>query len=81
MFKESAISRDGTQTGNGKAGLDRSTDEAAVFRYSGGIIHLRAYWTVLGIVWILNSAYMASNLKRGWIPWDEGAYGQSAERI
>src|SRR6202166_2246559 len=33
------------------------------------------------LVWLACAAYMGMNLKRGWVPWDEGILGQSAERV
>lgn len=36
---------------------------------------------VLLIVWVLSSAYMAAYLNRGWIPHDDGAFGESAVRV
>ncbi|MGB0036972.1 MAG: hypothetical protein WBP79_15995, partial [Candidatus Acidiferrales bacterium] len=32
-------------------------------------------------VWLLSAAYMGCYLKRGWVPHDEGAFAQSAQRI
>jgi hypothetical protein len=39
------------------------------------------FWLMLLIVWALSVTYMARDLKRGWIPHDEGAFAQSAERV
>jgi hypothetical protein len=36
---------------------------------------------VLLLVWLTCAAYMGMNVKRGWIPADEGILGQSAERV
>jgi hypothetical protein len=36
---------------------------------------------VVLLVWLVCAAYMGMNLKRGWVPWDEGILGQSAERV
>src|SRR5262245_15573492 len=33
------------------------------------------------LVWLVSAAYMAANLERGWVPHDDGALGQAAERI
>jgi Dolichyl-phosphate-mannose-protein mannosyltransferase len=33
------------------------------------------------LVWLACAAYLGMNLKRGWVPWDEGILGQSAERV
>lgn len=38
-------------------------------------------WRMLAIVWILSVGYAALELKRGWIPHDDGAFAQSAERV
>ncbi len=32
-------------------------------------------------VWVLSTVYMAGHLNRGWVPHDEGALAQSAERV
>src|ERR1019366_9387 len=31
-------------------------------------------------VWVISTVYVGANLKRGWVPHDEGTLGQSAER-
>jgi hypothetical protein len=36
---------------------------------------------ILVCVWVIALIYMGSYLKRGWVPHDEGLYGQSAERV
>ncbi len=36
---------------------------------------------ILACVWFLSGAYAAGHLKRGWVPHDEGALAQSAERV
>src|SRR5438067_2540949 len=36
---------------------------------------------ILLLVWLLSAAYLGMNLKRGWVPHDEGSLGQSAERV
>jgi hypothetical protein len=36
---------------------------------------------VLLIVWAISLGYMATHLKRGWVPHDEGTLGQAAERV
>lgn len=41
----------------------------------------RLLWLSLVIVWLLSTAYMATMLKRGWVPHDEGAFGESAMRV
>jgi hypothetical protein len=40
----------------------------------------KAYWLALFIVWAISIGYMATHLKRGWVPHDERTLGQSAER-
>ena len=35
----------------------------------------------LALVWVIGAIYTASLLKGGWIPHDEGAFAQSAERV
>jgi hypothetical protein len=37
--------------------------------------------TLVALMFLLSAAYMAKELKRGWIPLDEGTLGQSAERV
>ena len=41
----------------------------------------RERWLVFLVVWAVSVAYMASHLNRGWVPHDEGAFAQSAERV
>jgi hypothetical protein len=41
----------------------------------------KARWVVFLVVWAVSVGYMASHLKRGWVPHDEGTLGQSAERV
>ena len=36
---------------------------------------------ILLLVWLLSAAYLGMNLRRGWVPHDEGYLGQSAERV
>src|ERR1700750_2218430 len=36
---------------------------------------------VFALVILISAWYMATNLKRGWVPHDEGTLAQSAERI
>ena len=39
------------------------------------------WWILLLVVWCLGAAYAGVYLKRGWIPHDEGAFAQSADRV
>jgi len=39
------------------------------------------FWHMLVIVWVLSAVYVGVNLKHGWIPHDDGAFAQSAERV
>ena len=41
----------------------------------------RAHWLALLVVWAISIGYMATHLKRGWVPSDEGYFGQTAERV
>jgi len=41
----------------------------------------RIYWFILLIVWAASALYMASHLLRGWVPHDEGAFAESADRV
>src|SRR5258705_9690069 len=41
----------------------------------------RMHVLVLLVVWAVSIAYMATHLKRGWVPHDEGTFGLSAERV
>ena len=43
--------------------------------------HMKQRWLVLAVVWALSAAYMGTHLKRGWVPHDEGAFAESAERV
>ena len=36
---------------------------------------------ILLVVWCACGIYEGTRLKRGWVPWDAGAYAQSAERV
>ena len=36
---------------------------------------------ILLAVWCASGIYEGAHLKRGWVPWDAGAYAQSAERV
>lgn len=42
--------------------------------------HFR-WWTLLLIAWCLGVLYSGKLLKRGWVPHDEGALAQSADRV
>ena len=39
------------------------------------------WFAILLIVWCACGIYEGLHLKRGWVPWDAGAYAQSAERV
>jgi hypothetical protein len=39
------------------------------------------WWVVLLITWLIAGVYAGSYLKRGWVPHDEGAFAQSADRV
>jgi hypothetical protein len=41
----------------------------------------QAHWLALLVVWALSVGYMATQLKRGWVPFDDGDFAQSAERV
>ncbi len=53
----------------------------AVLRNSNSPVLPDRFWHLLVIVWVLTVVYVAVNLKHGWIPHDEGAFSQSAERV
>jgi hypothetical protein len=36
---------------------------------------------ILLVVWCASAIYEGTHLKRGWVPWDAGAYAQSAGRV
>ena len=40
-----------------------------------------ARYSILMLVWLLSAGYMGANLKRGWVPHDEGILAQAAERV
>jgi hypothetical protein len=44
-------------------------------------IDSRRRWLVLIFVWTLSAGYMATHLKRGWVPHDEGAFAESGLRV
>jgi hypothetical protein len=39
------------------------------------------WWMLLLVIWCLGAAYAGVYLKRGWIPHDDGAFAQSADRV
>jgi hypothetical protein len=39
------------------------------------------WWIFLLVIWLLGGAYAGIYLKRGWVPHDEGAFAQSADRV
>ena len=39
------------------------------------------YLIVLAVVWLISAVYMATHVKRHWVPYDEGTLGLSAERV
>src|ERR1700682_693013 len=41
----------------------------------------RMYWYLLLLAWVASALYMSTHLLRGWVPHDEGAFAQSAERV
>lgn len=41
----------------------------------------KSYWVILLLVWSASALYMGTHLLRGWVPHDEGAFAQSAERV
>jgi hypothetical protein len=42
---------------------------------------LLRWLVILLCVWSLSAIYEGAHLKRGWVPWDAGAYAQSADRV
>jgi hypothetical protein len=38
-------------------------------------------WLLFAVVFVLSALYMAKELKRGWVPSDEGTLAESAERV
>ena len=48
---------------------------------SNSLLISKAGALALLLVWLVSSAYLAANLQRGWVPHDDGALGQAAERI
>lgn len=43
--------------------------------------HPVRWLAILLVVWCASGVYEGTHLKRGWVPWDAGAYSQSAERV
>src|SRR5215468_3681302 len=41
----------------------------------------RARVAIFLAVWLLSGAYLAATLNHGWLSYDDGALGQSAERV
>src|SRR6266567_2118700 len=39
------------------------------------------WWLILIVVWGISGIYEGRHLKRGWVPHDEGAFAQSADRV
>ncbi len=39
------------------------------------------WWMLLILVWCIGGGYAGVHLKRGWVPHDEGAFAQSADRV
>jgi hypothetical protein len=39
------------------------------------------WWALLILVWCIGGGYAGAHLKRGWVPHDEGAFAQSADRV
>lgn len=39
------------------------------------------WWLILVLVWSLGGIYGGTHLMRGWVPHDEGAFAQSADRV
>jgi hypothetical protein len=39
------------------------------------------WWAFLLIAWVIGGVYEGAYLKRGWVPHDEGAFAESAERV
>src|SRR5690242_1372797 len=39
------------------------------------------WWIILILVWCIGGGYAGTHLKRGWVPHDEGAFAQSADRV
>lgn len=39
------------------------------------------WWLILLLVWCFSGIYQGRHLKRGWVPWDAGAYAESADRV
>src|SRR5271155_4183319 len=48
---------------------------------SPSVRHTKQWWLVLMVVWALSAVYMGTHLKRGWVPHDEGAFAESAQRV
>ena len=57
--------------------IARSAQVASGMRRSGR----KRWWLVLALVWSLGGMYGGQHLKRGWVPHDEGAFAQSADRV
>ncbi len=68
--------------GPGKTTVGESASkEEVISRNSISPVLPNRFWQMLLIVWVLSVTYAAVNLKHGWIPHDDGAFAQSAERV
>jgi hypothetical protein len=54
-------------------------DDATIRKTSG--TRSISPWILLAVVWVLSAWYMGRELKRGWLPHDDGVLAQSAERV
>jgi hypothetical protein len=61
---------------------DRFTNEARVGNWSVATGHAtRLWWLGLSAAWLVSAAYAAAYLLRGWVPHDEGTFGETALRV
>jgi hypothetical protein len=57
--------------------LQLSTTPKSARQFAHGL----RWWAILLIAWLIGGVYAGSHLKRGWVPHDEGAFAQSADRV
>jgi len=70
-----------------KGGLpQQAADSGPSTRTEGAVAYWSSHqrlrwWVVLLITWLIGGVYAGSYLRRGWVPHDEGAFAQSADRV
>lgn len=63
------------------ANLEANSNSGVATKKSPCANNRLRWWSILLVVSLLGGWYAGSHLMRGWVPADEGAYAQSADRI